>query len=95
VVFTETLVAGAGQRATKTETLRLAWDRATRDDDDDDGETKRNRKKTIVVSVPCLEDAMDHAMAAMTGLGGGVVCVTGSLNVIGRAETWANARKGP
>ena len=94
VVFTETLVAGAGQRATKTETLRLAWDRATRDDDDDDGETKRNRKKTIVVSVPCLEDAMDHAMAAMTGLGGGVVCVTGSLNVIGRAETWANARKG-
>ena len=85
VVFTETLVSGGGARATDAQTLRRAWDQVSH-------EGNKNIKSIQLLVEPELERALDEAMAFVNG--NGVVCVTGSLNVVGRAETWANGRKG-
>ena len=44
--------------------------------------------------IPDLERAMAEAVDAVRERGGGVVCVTGSLNVVARAEAWANRSGG-
>ena len=55
-----------------------------------DAETHHPR----VVVIPELERAMAEAVDAVRDRGGGVVCVLGSLNVVARAETWANGTGG-
>ena len=47
-----------------------------------------------VVVIPELERAMAEAVDAVRDRGGGVVCVLGSLNVVARAEAWANGTGG-
>ena len=47
-----------------------------------------------VVVIPELERAMAEAVDAVRDRGGGFVCVLGSLNVVARAEAWANGTGG-
>jgi folylpolyglutamate synthase/dihydropteroate synthase len=91
VIFSETLVSGESSRATPATTLRDAWARSG-DAESAPGATAPGMKKKSpsVSAVPNLEQALATATAFVRDGGGGVVCVTGSLNVVARAERWAN-----
>jgi len=97
VFCAETLVSGGTARAAPATALRDAF-RAAKNI-----AAKENRKENApvdaethprVVVIPELERAMAEAVDAVRGRGGGVVCVTGSLNVVARAEAWANQSGG-
>ena len=62
-------------------------------EEDPDAEKKTSPSPRAVV-IPDLERAMAEAVDAVRERGGGVVCVTGSLNVVARAEAWANRSGG-
>ena len=97
VFCAETLVSGGTARAAPATALRDAF-RAAKNI-----AAKENRKENApvdaethprVVVIPELERAMAEAVDAVRDRGGGVVCVLGSLNVVARAETWANGTGG-
>jgi folylpolyglutamate synthase/dihydropteroate synthase len=98
VFCAETLVSGGTARAAPATALRDAFELAaeaakTKTASASGGEKKNlsnSDAKTRVFVIPELERAMAEAVDAVRGRGGGVVCVTGSLNVVARAEAWAN-----
>lgn len=96
VFCAETLVSGGTARAAPATALRDAFRAAMQEKEKHkenatvDAETHHPR----VVVIPELERAMAEAVDAVRDRGGGVVCVLGSLNVVARAETWANGTGG-
>jgi folylpolyglutamate synthase/dihydropteroate synthase len=94
VFCAETLVSGGTARAAPATALRDAFRAAKIAAKNASGgeKHKENDAETCprVVVIPELERAMAEAVDAVRGRGGGVVCVTGSLNVVARAEAWAN-----
>ena len=97
VFCAETLVSGGTARAAPATALRDAFFAAEAAKTASGGKKKNDDPsdaKTRVAVIPELERAMAEAVDAVRGRGGGVVCVTGSLNVVARAEAWANRSRG-
>ncbi len=95
VFCAETLVSGGTARAAPATALRDAF-RAAMQEKEKHKENATVDAETLprVVVIPELERAMAEAVDAVRDRGGGVVCVLGSLNVVARAETWANGTGG-
>jgi folylpolyglutamate synthase len=98
VFCAETLVSGGTARAAPATALRDAFRAAKIAAKNASGgeKHKENDAETCprVVVIPELERAMAEAVDAVRDRGGGVVCVLGSLNVVARAEAWANGTGG-
>ena len=98
VFCAETLVSGGTARAAPATALRDAFRAAKIAAKNASGgeKHKENDAETCprVVVIPELERAMAEAVDAVRDHGGGVVCVLGSLNVVARAEAWANGTGG-
>jgi dihydrofolate synthase len=102
VFCAETLVSGGTARAAPATALRDAFELAAEAAKTKTASAWGGKKmnlsnsdaKTRVFVIPELERAMAEAVDAVRGRGGGVVCVTGSLNVVARAEAWANQSGG-
>ena len=98
VFCAETLVSGGTARAAPATALRDAFRAAKIAAKNASGgeKHKENDAETCprVVVIPELERAMAEAVEAVCDRGGGVVCVLGSLNVVARAEAWANGTGG-
>ena len=98
VFCAETLVSGGTARAAPATALRDAFRAAKIAAKNASGgeKHKENDAETCprVVVIPELERAMAEAVEAVRDRGGGVVCVLGSLNVVARAEAWANGTGG-
>ena len=98
VFCAETLVSGGTARAAPATALRDAFRAAKIAAKNASGgeKHKENNAETCprVVVIPELERAMAEAVDAVRDHGGGVVCVLGSLNVVARAEAWANGTGG-
>jgi hypothetical protein len=95
VVLTQVPISGGRERATPVETLMQAWNAAAAAAAAAADEAAP-AGTTAVSAVSELGDAISHAAAAVGGGGGGggagVVCVTGSLNTVSRAQAWAVER---
>ena len=104
VFCSETLVSGGTARAAPATALRDALfaagpvaKRSGGEDDEKHAEEDpyaETSPSPRVVVIPELERAMAEAVDAVRDRGGGVVLVTGSLNVVARAEAWANRSGG-
>lgn len=103
VFCAETLVSGGTARAAPATALRDAFRAANVAAKNASGGEKHKENENApvdaetrprVVVIPELERAMAEAVDAVRDRGGGVVCVLGSLNVVARAEAWANGTGG-
>ena len=101
VFCAETLVSGGTARAAPATALRDAFRAANVAAKNASGGEKHKENAPVdaetrprVVVIPELERAMAEAVDAVRDRGGGVVCVLGSLNVVARAEAWANGTGG-
>ena len=84
--------AKTANTARRSEPLQRRDEKKTAEEDPAAEKTTSPSPRAVVI--PDLERAMAEAVDAVRERGGGVVCVTGSLNVVARAEAWANRSGG-